>query len=425
METKRTGEEIYDLIRRLYPICRSITGNGTRETLKIVKEFVPIVISEVPSGTKVFDWTVPKEWNIKDAYIKNPRGEKIVDFKKLNLHILNYSAPFKGRIQFAKLKEHLFTLPEYPDLIPYLTSYYNENWGFCISHKQYEKLEDGEYEVMIDSELKDGSLVFGELFLKGETEEEILFSTYICHPSLCNDNLSGIAVLAFLAKELMKRRSLRYSYRFLFVPETIGSITWLYLNEKNINKIKGGLVLTCLGDAGRFTYKKTRQGDSIIDEIAEKTLLDSGDSFEIIDFFPAGSDERQFSSPAFNLAIGSLMRTPYGKFHQYHTSADDLGFVKPECLEDSYKKYLDIIFILENNRTYLNPNPKCEPQLSRRGIYRVIGSQKQETPSMLSILNLSDGKNSLLDIAKRTRVNFKDIKKNSDILFEAGLLKEV
>lgn len=422
------GEKMYDLVKDLFPICRSITGDGIRETLKRIQEHIPIKIHEVPTGTQVFDWKVPKEWNIKDAYIKNSKGEKIVDFKKSNLHILNYSIPFRGNIGLKELKKHLFTLPEYPDLIPYLTSYYNENWGFCLPHKQYQDLKEDDYEVLIDSSLKDGYLTLGELYLKGKSEEEFLLSCYICHPSLCNDNLSGVVLLTFLAKTMLNM-DLNYSYRFLFIPETIGAVAWLSLNENNINKIKYGLILTCVGDQGKFTYKKSRQGDAVIDRAVEKALADSGEPFKIIDFFPPGSDERQFSSPAFNLPVGSLMRTPYyGKFFQYHTSADNLDFVKPECLGDSFKKYLEVIFIIDNNKKYLNLNPKCEPQLGRRGIYRAVGGNKKqdcEALSMLSVLNLSDGKNSLLDIAIRAKINFKEVKKISDILLEAGLLKEI
>ena len=299
----KEGKDMYDLMIKLYPICRSITGNGVRETLKIIKKLIPIEIKEIPSGTKVFDWTVPKEWNIKDAYIKNSKGEKIVDFKNSNLHVLNYSLPINKKLRLNELKEHLFTLPEYPDWIPYLTSYYDENWGFCLSHNQYEKLEDDIYEVFIDSTLKDGFLTYGELYLEGKNKEEILLTCYICHPSLCNDNLSGIVLLTFLAKHILtlkKDTALTNSYRFLFIPETIGSIAWLCLNEKKISNIKCGLVVTCVGDSGKFTYKKSRIGNALIDKVVEKVLIDSEEAHEIIEFFPTGSDERQFCSPGFN-----------------------------------------------------------------------------------------------------------------------------
>jgi len=425
--SEEIGNEIYDLMVNLYPICRSITGNGVRETLNMIQKHIPIKIVEVPSGTQVFDWTVPKEWNIKDAYVKNSKGEKIIDFKESNLHVLNYSIPVNKKMSLEELKKHLYTLPDYPDWIPYLTSYYKDNWGFCLTHKQYVKLEEDAYEVVIDSTLEDGKLIFGELCLKGKSDDEVLFSCYICHPSLCNDNLSGTVLLTFLSKLLLDL-DLKYSYRFLFIPETIGAITWLSLNEDKIANIKHGLVATCVGDPGTSTYKKTRNGDAIIDKIVQKVLVDSGDTYNIVDFFPSGGDERQFSSPGFNLPVGSLMRTMYGRFPEYHTSADNLDFVKPQCLADSLEKYLKTIFILENNATYLNLNPKCEPQLGKRGLYRMIGSQKTggfDELAMFWVLNLSDGTNSLLDISIRSGLAFQQIKNAADVLFVNGLLKEV
>jgi aminopeptidase-like protein len=419
------GQEMHDLIKRLYPICRSITGNGVRETLNIIKEHVPINIVEVPTGTQVLDWKIPKEWNIKDAYIKNSKGEKIVDFKKSNLHVLNYSIPIHKKVSLSELKEHLFTLPSIPTAIPYLTSYYKENWGFCITHAQFQTLEEDTYEVVIDSTLENGSLTYGEFYLKGKNEDEVLLTCYVCNPSLCNDNLSGTALLTFLAKHLRKF-SLKYSYRFLFIPETIGSITWLSINEDKVSKIKHGLVATCVGDAGNSTYKRSRQGNATIDKAVEKALLESGKPYEVIDFFPSGSDERQFCSPGFNLPVGSLVRTIYGKFPEYHTSADDLNFVKPSNLGDSFSKYMRVIYILENNASYLNLNPKCEPQLGRRGLYRMIGGQKEgglEELAIFWVLNLSDGKNSLLDISIRSRMSFEAIKNAADALLDVGLLK--
>lgn len=423
----KIGQGMYELLKRLFPVCRSITGNGVRETLEILKEHIPIRVHEVPTGTKVFDWVVPKEWNIKDAHIKNSKGEKVIDFKKSNLHVLNCSIPVNKKLLLDDLKEHLFTLPDHPDWIPYLTSYYKENWGFCLSHKQYEQLKEDTYEVVIDSSLKDGHLTFGELYLKGESEEEVLFTCYICHPSLCNDNLSGIVLLTFLAKYL-KDSDLRYSYRFLFIPETIGAITWLSLNEDKAFKIKHGLVVTCVGDPGKSTYKRSRNGKAIIDKVVEKVLVDSGEPYKIIDFFPSGSDERQFCSPGFDLPVGSLMRTPYACYPEYHTSADNLDFVRPEYLTDSFKKYVDVIYILENNITYLNLNPKCEPQLGKRGLYGMVGGQKEgkiDQLAMFWVLNLSDGTSSLLDISVRSGINFRQIKVAADALHEKGLLKEV
>ncbi len=444
---------MYDLVKELFPICRSITGDGVRETLEIIKKHIPIETHEISSGTKVFDWTIPKEWNIKDAYVKNSKGEKIIDFKKSNLHILNYSIPIKKKVSLSELKDHIFTLSDHPKWIPYRTSYYEENWGFCISHNQFKKLIEDEYEVVISSTLKEGHLTYGELFLKGESDKEILFSCYVCHPSMCNDNLSGVSLLTFLAKYISKKK-LKYSYRFLFIPETIGAITWLALNEKKVKKIQGGLVATCLGDKGHFTYKKTRNGNTIIDKIIERILKESEENYEVIDFFPSGSDERQFSSPGFNLSIGSLTRTLYGKFPEYHTSADNLDFVQPKYFQNTFEMYIKIFTELENNfeknQTKINGEsdvysdkknknrknelifqniyPKCEPNLGKRGLYDMIGAKKNELKSKMSIfwvLNLSDGKNSLSDISERSKIKFSDIELAAEHLVKAGLIKSI
>ena len=422
----KIGEEMHGLMRELYPICRSITGDGVRQTLNILKKIIPINVHEVASGTKVFDWTVPKEWNIKDAYVKNSSGERIIDFKKSNLHVLNYSVPVQKKVSLEELKEHLFTLPEHPDWIPYRTSYYSENWGFCLSHHEFKKLEQDIYEVCIESSLEDGHLTYGEYYIEGETSDEILISTHICHPSLCSDNLAGIVLAASLAKYLC-RASLRYSYRFLFIPGTIGSITWLCLNEPKVPKVKHGLVVACVGDSGRFTYKKTRQQDADIDNIAAHVLKDSGSDFEIIDFFPYGYDERQYCSPGFDLPVGCLMRTPHGQFPEYHTSADNLEFARPENLAGSFLMYLAVLERIENNKTYVNQNPKCEPQLGKRGLYDKLGGQDNSKAlqlAMLWVLNLSDGKHTILDISERANLDFDMIKEAADTLVEHGLLKE-
>jgi len=410
----------------------------------------------VPSGTKVFDWEIPKEWNIKDAYVKDPSGKKIIDFKDSNLHVLNYSSPIHTTIPLSKLKNHLFTLSDYRNVIPYLTTYYKENWGFCLTHNQFSELKDGDYEIFIDSSLENGHLSYGELYLPGKKEDEVLLSTYVCHPSMCNDNLSGISVLTFLAKYMMKQK-LRYSYRFLFIPETIGSITWLSKNEEKVSKIKQGLVATCLGDSGKLTYKKTKDGNAVIDRIAQKVLEESN-AYQILDFFPTGSDERQFNSPGFNLPIGSLMRTPYGCFKEYHTSADNLNFVKPQFLEDSIIKYSRILEFLEQEDSldkqvkitqsddkilenssknvssqenfsklkFISLNPKCEPQLGRRGLYSSIGGHKNQKlieTAILWVLNFSDGKNTLLDISIRSKIDFEKIRTAAKALENHKLLK--
>jgi aminopeptidase-like protein len=390
----------------------------------MIQERIPLEIREVPTGTRVFDWTVPKEWNIRDAWIKDPSGRKVVDFQDCNLHVLNYSVPVHERLPLAELKKHLFSLPDKPDLIPYRTSYYKEAWGFCLRHRTLESLPEGEYEVLIDSTLADGSLTYGECLLPGDSDREVLLSTHVCHPSLCNDNLSGIAVMTELARELRSWPRRRYSYRFLFIPGTIGSIAWLALNEV---KIDHGLVAANLGDPGTFHYKKSRRGTAEIDRAVLSVLRSSGEPFGVEDFVPFGYDERQYCSPGFNLAVGSLTRTPYGRYPEYHTSADNLDFVKPEALEGSLRTYLAVMDVLEGNRRYLNLNPKCEPQLGRRGLYRTIGgdeSGRARELALLWVLNLSDGEHSLLDIAERSGMSFAAIREAAGALLEVGLLEE-
>jgi aminopeptidase-like protein len=424
---EEVGREMYQLIEELYPICRSITGNGFRQTMEILRRHILLQVREVPSGTKVFDWTVPKEWNIRDAYVKDSKGERIIDFRKSNLHVVSYSFPVKKKVSLAELKEHLFTLPDHPDWIPYRTSYYKEEWGFCLSHKQFLALKDEEYDVCIEASLKEGHLTYGEYFLEGQTEEEVLISCHACHPSLCNDNLSGIALATFLAKYL-EPLSLRYSYRFLFIPGTIGSITWLALNEERAFRIMHGLVVACVGDAGKMTYKKTRQGDAEIDKAVIHVLRESGKAYEVIDFFPYGYDERQYCSPGFNLPVGCLMRTPHGRYPEYHTSADSLDFLRQECLEDSFSNYLSVLTVLEGNKRYMNQNPKCEPQLGKRGLYGAIGGQKinmTDQMAMLWVLNLSDGYHSLLDIAEKSGLKFELIQTAAEVLTSHGLLSEL
>jgi len=325
-------------------------------------------------------------------------------------------------MNLEELKQHLFTIPKHPDWIPYRTTYYKENWGFCLTHNQFKKLKEDTYRVVIDSKLEKGHLSYGELYLKGKNKDEVLISTYLCHPSLCNDNLSGVGLTTYLAL-LLKQMDLKYSYRFLFIPETIGSITWLSRNEDKLSNIKHGLVVTCVGDRGDLTYKKSRKGNAAIDIIVEKALIDSGDKYRTIDFFPLGSDERQYSSPGFDLPVGSLMRSFYYDYPEYHTSADNLEFMSPKHLADSLKKYMDIINIIEGNEIYTNLNPKCEPQLGKRGLYNMIGGEKAvDLTAVLWVLNLSDGLNSLLDISIRSKINFDQIKIAADILSTKGLI---
>ena len=418
------GTSMYALAERLFPICRSITGNGVRQSLRILQEYIPIEIHEVPSNTPVFDWTVPKEWNIRDAWVVGPDGKKVIDFKEHNLHILQYSTSVHKVLGLEELKKHLFTLPDKPDLIPYRTSYYQENWGFCLAHNRYLELPDGDYEVYIDSTLEEGSLTYGELYIPGDSEEEVLFSAHICHPSLANDNLSGISLLTFLAKLLQEQKN-RYSYRFLFIPGTIGSITWLALNEPKVKHIKHGLVVSLVGDAGGFTFKKSRRGDSEIDQVVAYVLRNSEYSHEIIDFFPYGYDERQFCSPGFNLAVGNLTRSPFGSYPEYHTSGDNLQLIQPTFLQASFDIYLAVVEILEQNVYFQNLSPKCEPQLGKRGLYEAIGGdsdQKELQMAMLWLLNFADGKNSLLDIAEKSKIPFKSMCKSCNLLLENKLL---
>ena len=420
------GESMYKLVRELYPICRSITGNGVRETLRRVGEHIPLKLREVPTGTQVFDWTVPKEWNIRDAWVKNSDGIKVIDFKKSSLHVLNYSTPVHKRMSLAELREHLYTLPDHPDWIPYKTSYYQERWGFCLSQNQLDDLKEGLYEVVIDSSLETGNLTYAECLITGESSDEVLISCHICHPSICNDNLSGMALSTFLARHL-HGRPLRYSYRFIFIPGTIGAITWLALNESVTDRVKHGLVVANVGDSGKMNYKKSRRGDAEIDKAVAHALKDSGGPYEITDFSPYGYDERQFCSPGFNLPMGSLTRTPWGRYPEYHTSADDLSLVQPGYLADSFNTYLSVLNILENNRCYVNQNPKCEPQLGKRGLYRQMGGNvesKEAELAMLWVLNLSDGSCSLLEIAERAGMTFELIAEAAALLFGQGLLKE-
>jgi len=412
------GRDILALMTELFPICRSITGAGFRETLGILKRRVPLEVREVPSGTRVFDWTVPKEWNIRDAYVRGPGGGKVIDFARSNLHVVSYSVPVRRTMPLAELKAHLRTLPDHPDWIPYRTSYYREDWGFCLSHRDLLALEDGDYEVVIDSTLADGSLTYGELFLEGRTGDEILISAHACHPSLANDNLSGVGLAAALAGSLAgARRS--YSYRFLFIPGTIGAITWLALNEDRVGRIKAGLVLTGLGDAGRLTYKRSRRGDAVIDRAAAHVLGQASPPGRVLAFSPYGYDERQYCSPGFDLPVGRLSRTPFAEYPEYHTSADNLDFVSARALGDSFDKTREILDILEQDETFVNLSPKGEPQLGKRGLYAEAGAEEM---ALLWVLNLSDGGHSLLDIAERSGLGFEAVRKAADKLAGAKLL---
>lgn len=419
------GREMHAFARDLYPICRSITGNGIRKTLETINRRIPLQKFEVPTGTAVFDWTVPKEWNIQDAYIADANGTRLVELRSSSLHVMSYSVPVHQRMSFHELRPHLFTIPEHPTWIPYRTSYYKEDWGFCISHNQLLQMdEQAEYEVRIDSSLESGNLTYGECFLPGQSPEEVLVSCHACHPSLANDNLSGLSVATFLAACLAKRE-LYYSYRFVFIPGTIGAITWLHQNRDNTDHIRHGLVLTCLGDAGDFHYKKSRRGNAEIDQAVTIALRDQGESAELLEFSPYGYDERQYCSPGFNLPVGCLMRSVWGTFPEYHTSADNLEFLQPEKLGESLRLCLQIVDVLENNRRYRNLNPYCEPQLGKRDLYCSTGGVPgiaEEIHARLWVLNLSDGEHSLLDIAERSGMSFSLIRDAAKLLRAKGLL---
>jgi aminopeptidase-like protein len=422
--TEGVGDKLFSLAAKLYPVCRSITGDGVRETLREIGTHIKLDVQEVPTGTPVFDWTIPREWNIRDAYIKNERGEKIVDFAQSNLHVVSYSVPVRRLVSLSELKKHLHSLPEQPDVIPYRTSYYMEDWGFCMTHRQLESLPDQTYEVVIDSSLQDGSLTYGEYLHEGETEDEFLLSAHVCHPSLANDNCSGMALLTYLAEQMAGRQT-HYSYRFLFAPGTIGAITWLSRNEDRARRIKHGLVISMVGDGGGPTYKKSRRGDAQIDRAARHVLQHSGFSPSIIDFFPYGYDERQYCSPGFNLPIGLFQRSMFGTVPQYHTSADDLSFIRAEHLAESYHLITTILDVIEKNVVCRNTLPRCEPQLGRRGLYRLMGQDKEAQAAnmaLLWVLNLSDDTSSLLDIAERAKLPFTVVHRAALLLQQHGLL---
>ncbi len=422
-EFGEAGRQLHDFAAELYPICRSITGDGIRRTLAQLQTVIGLRTTEIPTGTPVFDWTIPKEWNIRDAYIKRPDGTRVVDFRKCNLHVVSYSTPVHSIMSLGELKEHLFSLPEHPDWIPYRTSYYQANWGFCVSHNQMLALKDAEYEVCIDTTLTDGHLTYGECYLPGRTPDEVMISCHACHPSLANDNLSGLTVAAFLA-QFLSGRNLRYSYRFLFIPGTIGAIAWLWRNRETVERVRHGLVLTCLGDAGGFHYKNSRRGNAEIDRAAAHVLRHESKSAEILEFSPYGYDERQYCSPGFNLPVGCLMRSVWGSFPEYHTSADNLDFIQPQHLAESLRTCIAILDVLESNRRYCNLAPYCEPQLGKRKLYRSTGGESvgADMLARLWVLNLSDGAHSLLDIAERAATPFSAISDAAELLSQAGLL---
>ncbi|MBZ3918043.1 DUF4910 domain-containing protein [Streptomyces acidiscabies] len=418
-----TGEEMHALVERLYPLCRSITGDGVRATLEIVGEHVPLEVHEVPTGTQVLDWTVPQEWNIRDAYVADATGRRVVDFAASSLHVLGYSVPVARRMPLAELREHLHTLPDHPSWVPYRTSYYKPTWGFCLAQDTLDALPDGEYEVRIDSTLADGHLTYAEHVIPGQVPDEVIVSCHVCHPSLANDNLAGIAVATYLAKALAERQPY-YTYRFIYAPGTIGAITWLARNAERIDRVKHGLVLACAGDPGQLTYKKSRRGDAEIDRVMGHVLAER--PHLVKEFSPYGYDERQYCSPGFDLGVGSLSRTPYAGYPEYHTSADDPDFVSPAAMEDTLAVCREAFGVLDRNRRYVNLSPYGEPQLGRRGLYESLGGRsdaQQAQMAMLWVLSLSDGEHSLLDVAERAGLEFGTVVAAADALHDAGLIK--
>jgi len=418
---------MHELLVELFPICRSITGDGVRATLRAIERHVPLDWHEVPTGTRVLDWTIPNEWNIRDAWVKDPAGRTIAAFRDSNLHVVSYSAPMHRHLTLAELRPHLFSLPERPNWIPYRTSYHDENWGFCLAHRQVERLVDGDYEVLIDSTLAPGSLSYAECVLPGTDTAEVLFACHICHPSMANDSLSGVVLTTFLA-EAMARRTRRYTYRFLFAPATIGAIAWLATQGALVDRVLHGVVLTCVGDPGPLTYKRSRRGAAEIDHAVLQVLRDRHVEHRVVEFTPYGGDERQFCSPGYDLAVGALTRTPYGEYPEYHTSADTPALVTPAALGDSLDVCLGVIDVLESNGRYLNLSPYGEPELGRRGLFRAIsGNVDASSPevALLWVLNYADGHHTLLDVAARSGLSFDRIREAARVLNEHALVKEI
>jgi len=417
------GHDLYSHVEALFPLCRSITGPGLRETLRYIAGHIPLSIREVSSGTKVLDWEVPPEWTLRDAHISTQDGARVVDVRRNNLHILQYSRPVDRIVPREELEQHLHSLPEQPDLIPYRTSYYAETWGFCLSHRQRLTLTEPAYRVSIDATLALGSLSYGECLLPGERAEEVLLSAHACHPSLANDNLSAIAVAIELARALAGQQR-RYSYRFLFAPGTIGAIAWLHANRDAPQRIRHGLVLSCLGDGGAPSYKRSRRGDAAIDRYAAYVLRQSGHGDRITDFVPYGYDERQYCSPGFDLPVGCLMRSANGTFAEYHTSADNLDFVTPGALAGSLAVLQRIVGLIERDGIWRSLSPYGEPQLGRRGLYPSLGGGQAgfDQMTLLWVLNLADGRHSLLEMAERSGKPFEAIAAAAAAAAAAGLL---
>jgi aminopeptidase-like protein len=418
------GCQAMELLRDIYPICRSITGDGVRTTLKHITKCVPVDVHEVPSGTKVLDWEVPLEWNVREAFVADERGTRVIDFARNNLHLVGYSAPVKRRVRLDELQRHLHSLPATPDRIPYRTAYYREDWGFCLADEDRGRLAPGDYDVCVDSTLRPGSLTYGEVLVKGELDDEILLSTHICHPSLANDNCSGIAVMAVLAGAIAQLRP-RLSYRFVFVPVTIGAITWLARNRSAARKIRAGLVLCLLGDAGPLTYKRSRRSDAEIDRIAAATIQQMSPQSRVLPYSPYGYDERQYCSPAFNLPMGRLTRSTNGGYPEYHTSADNLDLISEDALSDSISAVVRILADIESSDRFISIAQEGEPRLGPRGLFRSVGGRDPTSfeHAVLWVLNQSDGEHGVTDIAIASGIERSVIVSAAEALQEAGLIR--
>jgi aminopeptidase-like protein len=424
----KIGNNIYKFAKELWPINRSITGKGVRETLERISYHLPTLdIRSVPTGSKAFDWKVPKEWHVNNAYIITPDGKKICDFSENNLHLVGYSIPFKGKLNLEELKKHLYTLPNQSDAIPYITSYYQERWGFCLTHDQFNSMEDGIYEVCVDTKLFNGVLNFAELFIQGKSEKEVFLSTYVCHPSMANNELSGPTVLTFLAKWLFEIEKPEFSYRIVFVPETIGSITYLSLYHKEIKgKVIAGFNISCVGDDRAYSYLPSRNGMTISDKVAKHVLKWTDPNYKSYSWLERGSDERQYCSPGIDLPIASIMRTKYGQYPEYHTSLDDLeNVVTPSGLEGGYTVLKKAIEAIEKNKIY-KIKVICEPQMGKRGLYPTLSSKKSDkkVKLMMNLISFCDGKNSLLDIADELCIPIWDLYDIVDNLLQHDLLEE-
>ena len=422
------GQEIYKLAKELFPLNRSLTGNGVRETFDILKrECNELLVREIPTGSQCFDWEVPQEWNCNEAYILTPDGNKICDYSQNNLHIVQYSTPQNLELTLDELETHLFSLPEQPKAIPYITSYYSDFFGFCINDEERKKLKSGIYKIVIDSELKNGSLTMGDIVIKGESKKEILFSTYICHPSMGNNEISGVVVTLFLAKYIQSLPKQKYTYRFIFVPETIGSICYISKNLENLkNNIDAGFVVTCVGDNSTYSYISSRKGNTLADKVALNILNYDIKKFEKFDFTNQGSDERQYCSPKVDLPVCSVTRTKYGEYKEYHTSLDNMSFISPEGLNGAYNVYSKIIDVLEKN-DYYKLQTYCEPQLGKRGLYPNLSTLEtaKETNIMMNLLSYADGKHDLIDIANIIKIDASELLEILETLLEHKIIKNV